>query len=163
MKRVCLVRHAKSSWKDITLSDIDRPLNKRGKHDAPMMAEKLKASGFFPDIILSSPAKRARKTAKHFGNIYNLPVTMDERLYEADTQTLETVLHEAFEHHEHVMLVSHNPGLTCFNDAISNIPIYNIPTAGIVCITFPTQNDVDTLNGKQQFFIYPKMYATIVL
>ena len=159
MKSVCLVRHAKSSWKDITLSDIDRPLNKRGKHDAPMMAEKLKESGFVPDMILSSPAKRARKTAKHFGTTYNLPVTLDERLYEADTKIFETLLREAFEQHDHVMLVSHNPGLTCFNDVISNIPLYNIPTAGIVCIAFPTQNAADTLKGKQQFFIYPKMYA----
>ena len=159
MKSVCLVRHAKSSWKDITLSDIDRPLNKRGKHDAPMMAEKLKESGFIPNIILSSPAKRARKTAKHFGTTYNLPVTLDERLYEADTKIFETLLREAFEQHDHVMLVSHNPGLTCFNDAISNILLYNIPTAGIVCIAFPTQNAADTLKGKQQFFIYPKMYA----
>ena len=160
MKSVCLVRHAKSSWKDLSLHDKERPLNKRGKHDAPMMAQKLKTKGVVPDIILSSPAKRAYKTAKHFGKIYDLPVTLDERLYEADTHVLKRVLQEAFETYDHVMLVSHNPGLTDFNDAISDIPLYNIPTAGIVCITFPAHKEVTSLKGEQQFFIYPKMYVS---
>jgi phosphohistidine phosphatase len=63
MKTIILVRHAKSSWKDLSLDDFDRPLNKRGKINAPLMGEKLKERQIMPDLILSSPAKRARKTA----------------------------------------------------------------------------------------------------
>ena len=66
MKKLYLIRHAKSSWKDITLDDFDRPLNKRGKTDAPFMAQKLKDKNIYPDIIISSPAKRAKSTAKAF-------------------------------------------------------------------------------------------------
>src|SRR3972149_8202033 len=63
MKTIILVRHAKSSWKNPRLDDFERPLNKRGRRDAPLMGEKLKERQILPDLILSSPAKRARKTA----------------------------------------------------------------------------------------------------
>jgi len=155
MRTLYLVRHAKSSWKDFSLDDFDRPLNKRGKRDAPFMAQKLKEMGEKPDIIISSPAKRARKTAKHFSQTLDVPLVLDERLYEAHTSDFETVSKEAFETCNSVMLVSHNPGLTMFNDAISNKPIFNIPTTGIVSIALKS---IDPLKGKQRFFLYPKQF-----
>jgi len=155
MRTLYLVRHAKSSWKDFSLDDFDRPLNKRGKRDAPFMAQKLKEMGEKPDIIISSPAKRARKTAKHFSQTLDVPLVLDERLYEAHTSDFETVSKEAFETCNSVMLVSHNPGLTMFNDAISNKPIFNIPTTGIVSIALQS---LDPIKGKQQFFLYPKQF-----
>ena len=155
MKKLYLVRHAKSSWKDFPLDDFDRPLNKRGKRDAPFMAQKLKEMGEKPDIIISSPAKRARKTAKHFAQTLDVPLVLDERLYEAHTSEFETVLKESFQTHENVMIVSHNPGLTMFNDEISNKPIFNIPTTGIVAIEL---KDLNLFKGKQRFFIYPKQF-----
>jgi len=85
MKRLYLLRHAKSSWKDLTLSDFDRPLNKRGKRDAPLIAKKLKEKGIRPDIIISSPAKRARKTAKIFAKTLHVALKTEEKLYEAHT------------------------------------------------------------------------------
>ncbi|HID69647.1 MAG TPA: hypothetical protein EYP35_04115 [Desulfobacterales bacterium] len=63
MKHLLICRHAKSSWKDPSLADFDRPLNKRGKRDAPQMGKMLVSHGIFPDLIVSSPAKRAKKTA----------------------------------------------------------------------------------------------------
>jgi len=155
MRTLYLVRHAKSSWKDFSLDDFDRPLNKRGKRDAPFMAQKLLEMGEKPDIIISSPAKRARKTAKHFAQTLDVPLVLDERLYEAHTSDFETVSKEAFEAYNSVMLVSHNPGLTMFNDVISNKPIFNIPTTGIVSIALQS---LDPLQGKQRFFLYPKQF-----
>ncbi len=64
MKTLYIIRHAKSSWKDTTLDDFDRSLNKRGKLNAPLMGDRLKSKNIVPDLILSSPAKRAKKTAK---------------------------------------------------------------------------------------------------
>jgi phosphohistidine phosphatase len=154
MKTLYLLRHAKSSWNDFSLCDFDRPLNKRGKRDAPFMAQTLHEMGERPDIIISSPAKRARKTSKHFAQTLDVPLKLDERLYEAHTSDFEAVLKEAFEKHDSIMLVSHNPGLTMFNDEVSDKPIFNIPTTGIVKIVFKD----DTLKGKQQFFLYPKQF-----
>ena len=156
MKRVYLARHAKSSWKDFSLSDFDRPLNKRGKRDAPFMAQKLKEMGEKPNII-SSPAKRAKKTAEHFSQTLDVPLILDDRLYEAHTSDFEAVLKEAFQTHDSVMIVSHNPGLTMFNDEISNKPIFNIPTTGVVAIDMKT---LDPFKGKQRFYLYPKQFFT---
>ncbi|QOR62994.1 SixA phosphatase family protein [Sulfurovum sp. ST-21] len=158
MKRLYLLRHAKSSWKDFTLSDFDRPLNKRGKRDAPLMAQKLKEMGIRPDIIISSPAKRARKTAKIFAKTLHAALETEEKLYEAHTSDIKEVIQTAFEKYDAVMIVGHNPGLTMFNDEISDIPIFNIPTTGVVGIGF--QNDDTSLDkGSQLFFEYPRKYA----
>jgi len=74
MKKLCIVRHAKSSWDDPGLLDLERPLNKRGKRDAPFMGERLKKYKVKPDLIISSPAKRAMKTAKIIASKINYPV-----------------------------------------------------------------------------------------
>ncbi len=158
MKTLYLLRHAKSSWKDASLNDFDRPLNKRGKRDAPFMAQKLVQMGIKPDIILSSPAKRARKTAKFFSKILGVPLVLDEKLYDAGLDAFEAIVRNAFQTYDSVMLVSHNPGLTFFNDDISDRPIFNIPTTGIVAIDFKTQNAIDALKGHQRFFLYPKQF-----
>ena len=91
MKRLYLVRHAKSSWKDPDLDDFDRPLNKRGKRDAPLMGQKLRQADVRPDLIVSSPAKRAAKTAKIMAGQIEYPVKKiiwDESLYAAGIVTL---------------------------------------------------------------------------
>ena len=75
MKTIILVRHAKSSWKDLRLDDFDRPLNKRGKKNAPFMGKILKARRTIPDLILSSPAKRAGKTARAIAKAIDYPKT----------------------------------------------------------------------------------------
>lgn len=74
MKRLTLVRHAKSSWKDPSLDDFDRPLNQRGERDAPVMGRRLKARGARPSLILTSPAKRAKRTARLIAEAIGYPV-----------------------------------------------------------------------------------------
>ncbi|MDQ1339890.1 MAG: phosphohistidine phosphatase, partial [Campylobacterota bacterium] len=85
MKKLYIIRHAKSSWGDAELNDFERPLNKRGKSNAPMMGERLKKKGVMPDIIISSLAKRAKSTAEMIAKEvgYEKKVLFDENIYES--------------------------------------------------------------------------------
>ena len=157
-KTLYLLRHAKSGWKELNLSDFDRPLNKRGKHNAPFMAGKMKEKGIRPQIIISSPAKRAKKTAKIFAKVLKSKLLLNERLYGAEVVEMIDIIQEAFKQYDEVMVVGHNPELTMLNDALSNKEIFNIPTCGIVAITFTEFKDQ---KGKQLFFEYPKKYTGI--
>ncbi|MDQ3322086.1 MAG: histidine phosphatase family protein [Acidobacteriota bacterium] len=113
MKIVFLLRHAKSSWKDDNLADFDRPLNKRGLEIMPFVGEKIFDNQFQIDLILSSPAKRARQTAilvKETAQI-KAEIRYDERIYEASPHRLLEVIAETEDEREAIMLVGHNPGL----------------------------------------------------
>jgi len=155
-KTLYIARHAKSSWDDMSLSDFERPLNKRGKRDAPFMSNLLKEKNTSPDLILSSPAKRAKKTAKHYHETLGGALRFDERIYEASSMNLFYLVQEALQSVDSVMIVGHNPGLTALNDMLSDKSIYNIPTAGIVGIVF--EDEIAAHQGKQLFFEYPKKY-----
>jgi len=113
MKQLLIFRHAKSSWKDTSLVDYNRPLNKRGKHDAPMMGEFARSKGLLPDLILSSPAIRAKQTVELFtdGGGYGGEIQYIERLYQGDPQDYINVLKKIPESYSRVMVVGHNPGL----------------------------------------------------
>ncbi len=155
-KTLYIARHAKSSWDDMTLSDFERPLNKRGERDAPFMAQLLKDKGIQPDLILSSPANRAKSTAEIYHETLGGELRFDERIYEATAMSLFYLVQEAFETYDSVMLVGHNPGLTELNDMLCDKSIYNIPTAGVVGIIF--NQKVASHTGKALFFEYPKKY-----
>ncbi len=154
-KTLYLLRHAKSSWNDLALNDFDRPLNKRGKHDAPMMAEKFAEKNPDLDIIISSPAKRAQETAKIFAGTLNTALVLDTRLYDAEIPDMLHIIQDTFLHHDAMMLVAHNPELTLLNDLLSDKKISNIPTCGLVAIEFP-ENDLE--KGKSMYTLYPKQY-----
>ena len=156
-KTLYIARHAKSSWDDASLSDFDRPLNKRGKRDAPFMAELLGDKGIKPELILSSPAKRAKTTAMHYHDALGGELKLDERIYEASLMSLIYLIQESFEKVDSLMIVGHNPGLTALNDRLSNRSIYNIPTAAVVGIVF--EEEIAPHKGKQLFYEYPKKHA----
>lgn len=160
-KTLYIARHAKSSWKDITLSDYERPLNKRGQRDAPFMANLLKEKGVSPDLILASPALRAKSTAEIYHKVLGGALHFDRRIYEASPMSLLYLVQEALQEHKSVMIVGHNPGLTELNEMLSDTSIYNIPTAGVAAVTF--QEAVAPGKGKQLFFEYPKKYAENML
>jgi len=137
-KTLYIARHAKSSWDDMTLSDFERPLNKRGERDAPFMAQLLKAKSIQADLILSSPANRAMTTAKFYHETLGGELRFDERIYEATAMGLFYLAQEMFEKYNSVMIVGHNPGLTELNDMLCDSAIYNIPTAAVIGIEFLT-------------------------
>ena len=116
MKTLLLLRHAKSSWKDEDLDDHDRGLNKRGKSDAPRMGQLLKDENLIPDFILSSSAKRCRKTAEHVTMAcgFRGETRFTVELYEAPPDKIRQSLGQTADSFNRVLLVGHNPGLEEF-------------------------------------------------
>jgi phosphohistidine phosphatase len=113
MKRLYLLRHAKSSWDDPTLADHDRPLAPRGRRAAKVMAEHLRREGIAPELVLCSPSRRTRQTLKRLapGLGKNADVQIEPELYAASAAALLEVLHEVPDELESVMLIGHNPGI----------------------------------------------------
>ena len=162
MKVIYLVRHAKSSWKDHRLTDFNRPLNKRGKKDAPLMGEKLKEKHIKPDSILSSPANRAKKTVLAIAEKIFYPtqkIVFKEDLYEASEITILNHIKKLDEKLDSIMVFAHNPGLTQLNNLISVNYIDNIPTCGIVALECDKKwIEVSKNSCRLLFFEYPKKY-----
>jgi phosphohistidine phosphatase len=135
MKRLYLLRHAKSSWEDSSLADFDRPLNDRGLRAAPFMGELMAERGIRPELIVSSPAKRTMETALLIKESagFDVPVRYDERIYEASPQTLRTVISQLSDEIGSVLLVGHNPGMEGVIRFLSGVP-EPMPTAALASI-----------------------------
>ncbi|MFT5646363.1 MAG: phosphohistidine phosphatase [Aureispira sp.] len=163
MKTLYLVRHAKSSWKKVHLSDIDRPLNSRGKRDAPFMGALLHEKGIKPNLLISSPAKRARKTAVAFAKALNYPkseIKQQPKIYEASVADLFFVIKGCPDDLDSIMLFGHNFSYTEFANIYAKPNLDNVPTTGVVAIEFRVDQwkDITAENGKMLFFEYPKKY-----
>lgn len=165
MKTLYLIRHAKSSWDEPDLGDFERPLNKRGKKDAPNMAKRLKEKRITPDFMISSPATRAFDTCKEFARILDYDkdkIKTDKRLYHADEDQILTVIRELKDRErdeeEVILLFGHNPGLTEFANSLLNESIDNIPTCGIVKAQLKINRWKDAAFGcgELEFFDFPK-------
>jgi phosphohistidine phosphatase len=163
MKTLYVVRHAKSSWDDPDQADFDRPLNDRGKRDAPRMGKRLKEKDIHPDLLISSPAKRALSTCKRIAKELGYAkekIKEDRQLYHASDDLILSVLHDVNDKHSTVMIFGHNPGLTDFVNSLMSEEknIDNIPTAGVVAFRL----DVGSWKqltwgiGKMLFFDFPK-------
>ena len=158
-KQLLLVRHGKSDWGNAGLTDFDRPLNKRGKENAPEMAERLINRGFKFDLMVSSPAKRAKSTAKYFAEAYQVDeIQFEESIYESNSKTLLRVINGFDNAADTIVMFGHNPGFTDLANELSNADIYNIPTAGMVLISFPFNSwqMISKGTGELVFFDYPK-------
>jgi phosphohistidine phosphatase len=162
MKTLTLIRHAKSSWKNAYLLDIDRPLNKRGKRDAPIMGQRLADRGVSPELIVSSPATRAMVTAETIALEIDYPIediVVDERIYMADVRNWLAVIRSLDDTLVHVMLFGHNPGLTDLVNTLSpSQTINNVPTCGVVELDFETDTwaSVGDVKPTRMDFDYPK-------
>jgi len=161
MRELLIMRHAKSSWDDPSLADFDRPLNERGKQDAPRMGEYLAAMGVRPDLIVASPAKRARKTARIVAEKLGYDkeaIRWVEGIYEASVQSLLYLVCSLPDEAEKVMLVGHNPGLTYLANVLGDLTIDNIPTAGVVGLVFDagSWDEACRSKGHVLLFEYPK-------
>jgi phosphohistidine phosphatase len=137
MKSLTIVRHAKSSWKDRGLSDRERPLNKRGNRDAPVMGKRVADAGIRPSQIISSPAVRAWTTAKIFAKELGYPTELlprEDGLYLASLDNLLDVVATQDNGFNNLMLFGHNPGLTDFVNYLVPGLTNNLPTAGVVSV-----------------------------
>lgn len=162
MKHLFFVRHAKSSWADPYLSDHDRPLNSRGKRDAPLMAERLAATKVRADGVLVSSAKRAKKTAKVFREAFGLSkdqVIVQEELYHASPKTIQRAIRQLPDNWKTVLVFGHNPGFTELANLLKNDEyIGNVPTCGIVGAAADVKawEDFQLSEAKRTSFLYPK-------
>jgi phosphohistidine phosphatase len=161
MKTLTLLRHAKSSWKDSSLMDHDRPLNKRGKRDLPVMGERMQQAGIRPSLILSSTAVRAWTTAKGIAKEISYPVEFlqrEQRLYHAGVRRIIEVLNEQDIAFNNIVLVGHNPGLTDFANYLLPDVTDNIPTCGFISLTIDSDdwNLQTKKNADLVVYDYPK-------
>ena len=137
MKILTIVRHAKSSWKDSSLTDDKRPLNRRGERDAPEMGRRIQEHGVRPSLIVSSPAVRAWTTAKVIAQAINYPrefLQKEDRLYLASLDDILDVIVAQDNGFNNLMVVGHNPGLTDFANFLVPGLTNNLPTAGVVSV-----------------------------
>ena len=164
MKTVVLIRHAKSDKKSKKVRDVERPLSKRGLKDAPLMGKVLKKS-ITPELIITSPAVRALRTAQSIAEAYNMngeSIQTNPELYLESKTTLLKVIKQTDNTYNTIFLIGHNPGLTDLINYLSLETIENLPTSGAFAITFETDSwdSIDTGSGKLLFYEYPKKHRS---
>jgi phosphohistidine phosphatase len=161
MKRLYLIRHAKSSWSNPDLDDFARPLNKRGKKDCPKMAARLAAAVGRPDLIVASPAKRARITALCMAKATGYDketIRFDEGLYLGSLSYHLHLLEKLLDKVNVLFFVGHNPTITELGEHLTGSSLGNVPTCGIVGVEYAAQQGVSINegSGKLLFFDFPK-------
>lgn len=161
-KYLYLLRHAKSSWSDISLPDWARPLNDRGRRDAPLMASRLSQQKVLPELIVSSTAVRAFDTActmAHALGRTNKSIVIRKEIYEASAHTLIELIQKTDSGIQSLMLVGHNPGLTNLTNALGNRALENLPTCAWVRLRFENANwsDIKTVKGHWDAWDKPKL------
>lgn len=159
MKKLYLLRHAKSSWDNASLSDFDRPLNDRGERTAPFMGKFMQKTGLEPALILSSPARRAKQTAKLVKKAggFSCELRFNDKIYEASSRTLLQVVSEVDSADGSLMLVGHNPGMEGFIRLLTG-ELEPMPTAALAVIELNI-NTWDKINdgcGKLKNVLRPK-------
>lgn len=161
MKTLYLMRHAKSSWSFDDLNDKERPLNDRGRDDAPLMGKALQQRKIHLDLLLSSPAVRAMSTAALVAREISYPherIEVVEGIYRAEVPDLLAIVQHCPDTADTVLLVGHNNTLTDFANLLSPNQLNELPTAAIVCLRFDCAHwaDVDRANAEFYFYDYPR-------
>ena len=157
MKIVCLVRHAKASRDDPSLRDFDRPLNTRGKKQAPWLGRRLEGSNVHPGVIISSPAKRAIATAETLAGGIQYPlekIITEPALYESGASAILGVIKGIARNHERAVVVGHNPALSDLMSYLSCRELDELPAGGIVCLKFDVDSWEKIARGKGEILFY---------
>lgn len=164
MKKLYLIRHAKSDWSVESQNDFERTLNTRGKKDIVTMTEALNERSVIPDLILSSSATRAKLTAKGLANNIapSVKIKYLDALYLADPLKIIDIIKEIKDKYDTVFIVGHNPETTELTDLIVDDYIDNVPTLGIVALNVPAKHwkKFKPEKVKLDFYIYPKMFRS---
>ena len=163
MKKIYFIRHAKSSWKNETIDDFERPLNSRGKRDVVFMGKRLKMFDVKPDLIYTSPAKRAEKTTKEIAREIDCDkkkIKIVDSLYESSYESYLELIHSTDDKHTSIFIIAHNPTITEVGERLSGAILSNIPTCAIVCISFDVESfkEITEESGHILFFDYPKKH-----
>src|SRR2546423_3333864 len=160
MKTLLLIRHAKSSWDQPGVDDFDRPLNERGKKDAPEMAKRLKDKKIHIDLFVSSPAKRARRTARFFAKEWDVKkdeIKLVDGLYMAGPSAFLKAIEDLDNKKDSVALFAHNPGITELANLLTNVHIDDMPTCSVFAVQADTNSWQEFKNAGKKFifFDYP--------
>lgn len=159
MKTLYLLRHAKSSWDDPNLSDFDRPLNKRGLKSAPKMGALMRKRKLQPDLILSSPAARAKETTHLVSEAagWTTEVRYEQEIYEASVDRLLKIVSQIDESVNSAMMVGHNPGFEELLAALTG-ESQRMPTAALACIELQLDkwSDISPDSGKLLWLVRPR-------
>ena len=163
MKTLYIIRHAKSSWANIDQTDFDRPLNERGKKDAPNMAKHLFDKNVNIDTLVTSTAVRAKNTCKIFATQFKITETniiLKPELYLAPVEVFYNVLMTLQNDVNNVAIFAHNPGITEFiNDVQCGATLDNLPTTGVFALQIKTEQWQFFKEAKKEylFFVAPKL------
>jgi phosphohistidine phosphatase len=155
-----LVRHAKSSWDNVGIADIDRTLKARGINNAYEVSRKLKLNDRMPDRIISSPAIRALHTAVIFARVFEFPLKnlqINNILYESSEEKMIEFIKKMPDESQSVMLFGHNPDVTYMVNYFGKKTVDDIPTSGVVILTFKCQNwkQISRDNLDSELYFYP--------
>lgn len=159
MKTLLLIRHAKSDWDNANLSDFERPLNERGKHDAPVMGQRLYERNIPINIFISSPAKRAKSTATLIAAEYDVAkekIVFVDDLYLATMAVFQNVVQHIDDRFQCAAIFSHNPGITDFANTLTNARIDNMPTCSVFAVQIHTDQWSDVLNAESEFLFFDR-------
>lgn len=162
MKRLTLLRHAKSNWAAPATPDRDRVLAERGERDARIMGRRLLARRARPSLIVSSPAVRALTTAKSIAAALRYPsefLQLEEALYLATPEEVLDFVLDQQDDFSDLMIVGHNPGLTdLVNRLLPDLRLENLPTGGVVAMDTDAERWADFLAGPARlvYYDYPK-------
>jgi len=160
MKTLCLFRHAKSTWGALGTNDIERELHPIGETNAPMMGAYLKDQNSQPDLIITSNAKRAYLTAQLIAEPLGYDkekIVIEDKIYEAGVEELLHIIQTLEAKTKTVVIVGHNPGLTLLANYLADERVNNLPTCGVFCMTFDTDNweEITTSESKIMFVDAP--------
>lgn len=162
IKRLTLVRHAKSDWSDASLDDFERPLNARGERDAPDMAARLVAAGLVPTLMITSPARRALQTARVFADASGYPprrIRQAQEAYLASPAELLELIRERGGRAGHVMLFGHNPGISALSSGLTgDDSLGDVPTCAVSSLLVPVARwgDLEMGSARRDFYDFPK-------
>ncbi len=162
MKSLLLIRHAKSSWDDLSMKDFDRPLNARGKKDAPAMAKRLKKERQVSiDAIVASPAKRTMETAGYFAEEFDIKkkhIIQVPNLFDPTNERFLDAITNLDDEYSTVAIFSHNDGITYFANQLTNVHVDEMPTCAVFAIRMLNNSWKNFANADKEFwfFDYPK-------
>lgn len=161
MKTIYLVRHAKSSWDDPRLLDIERPLNNTGQKVAREMSELLSRIASKPDLLVSSPAVRAFSTAQFFAKAFDIPeneIKVEDSIYEAMTRDVISLIHKLPDLVGSAFIFGHNPTMTNLTNLFSKHFFDNVPTCGVLCIVAKVEHwkEFNDKTAKLEKWYFPK-------
>lgn len=165
MKKLILIRHAKTEPAEPGQDDFARQLKPRGVEDAQLVARHLSLEGISPDLILVSPALRAQQTATTMAEVFNYPKTKlktEEFLYEGyTTAQFLSYIQQLPETCNHVVVIAHNPEIALMAINLTDGNFFHFPTTATVVVRFNTENwnAIDTRMGKADLFVYPKLLS----